>query len=275
MTSSTQNAKIAVKKAGAVTKRNNQTLSSLLKEMIPEIQKALPSHMDASRMARIALTTVRTTPKLLECSRESFLGALMTSAQLGLEPGPLALVNFVPYYNSKTKKMEVQFQIGYRGYLELMRRSGTVESVHADVVKEKDVFEYEYGLNPKLRHVPYLEGERGKLKYAYAVVKFKNGGYSFLVMGREEIEKIRSVSKSANLQYSPWNMWEEEMWKKTVIKRLAKMLPLSVELQREVSMDEITRVDTGELEEVVDVTDWDMPVTVVEPDTEKPDTEGH
>lgn len=237
------------------------SLRALLEKMKPEMAKVLPKHLEPERLLRIALTEMRRNPKLLDCSKESLLGAVMLSAQLGLEPGPLGHCYLIPYFNKKTGTTEVQFQIGYKGMLELVRRSGQIETIDAQVVYENDEFEFEYGLNPKLRHKPNLSGSRGKPIAVYAIAKFKDGGYSFYVMSVEDVEKIRLKSKSPN--EGPWVTDWEAMAKKTVIKQLAKYLPLSIEAQRAVAIDETTKKVSPTIEEPEeilyepDVTDWE------------------
>src|SRR5690554_3088052 len=152
--------------SNAVAQRQN-TLTALIERQKPEIARALPKHMDPDRLARIATTVLRQTPQLGQCTPESFLGALMTCAQLGLEPGPLGHAYLVPFKNNKTGMFEVTFIPGYRGLVELARRSGQVQSVQAHVVREGDRFDYEFGLNPKLEHKP--AGSDGEVTHAYAV----------------------------------------------------------------------------------------------------------
>ncbi|QRG65276.1 recombination protein RecT [Brevibacillus choshinensis] len=211
-----------------------QTIAAYLKRMGPEIEKALPSHMNADRMARIALTTMRTTPKLLECNVSSLLGAVMQAAQLGLEPGLIGHCYILPYGR------EAQFIIGYKGMIDLARRSGNIESIYAHTVYEADEFDYELGLHPKLHHKP-ATGRRGEMKYVYAVAHFKDGGYQFEVMDKEEIEKRRSRSKAS--KNGPWVTDYEEMAKKTVIRHMWKYLPISIEMQQQATQDEVVRKD--------------------------------
>lgn len=237
------------KKQGGYT-----TIKHLLEKMAPEIQKALPKHVDPDRIARIALTEVRKTPKLLQCSQASLLGAIMTSAQLGLEPGPTGQCYLIPYYNKKLGSYECQFQIGYKGLLDLFYRADGSLNIDAHEVYENDDFEYEYGLNPVLRHKPSLKNRGNPIAY-YAVAHLKDGGYSFTVMSIEDVEKIRKRSKSTG--FSPWQTDYDEMAKKTVIKRLCKYLPLSIELQRGISNDETTKRNIEQdMSEVADETDW-------------------
>lgn len=224
-----------------------QTIAAYLKKMGPEIEKAMPKHMDADRLARIALTTIRTTPKLLECNISSLMGAVMQSAQLGLEPGLIGHCYIIPYGKEAT------FIIGYKGMIDLARRSGHIESIYAHCVYENDEFEYELGLHPKLVHKPASK-DRGKMQYAYAVAHFKDGGYQFEVMDIDEIEKRRKRSKAA--KNGPWVTDYEEMAKKTVIRHMWKYLPISVEIQQQAAQDEVVRKDvTAEPEYANDVID--------------------
>lgn len=201
-----------------------QRVYQFLEQMKPQIQRALPRHMDADRLARVALTTIRTTPKLLECNTASLMAAVMQAAQLGLEPGLVGHCYIVPYGREAT------FIIGYKGMLDLARRSGQIESIAAYVVYDKDEFEVEFGLNEKLRHVPKFEGERGQPRLVYAYAKLVGGGHQVIVMTRDEIEAVRKRSKAAT--NGPWVTDWEEMAKKTAIRRLFKYLPISIEIAR-------------------------------------------
>ena len=231
------------------------TIAAYLKKMGPEIEKALPKHMDADRMARIALTTIRTNPKLLECSVPSLLGAVMQAAQLGLEPGLIGHCYLVPFKNGKTGQTDVQFIIGYKGMIDLARRSGQIENIYAHAVYSNDEFDYELGLEPKLKHKPYMEGDRGEFIGAYAVAHFKDGGYQFEFMPKSEIDKRRKRSKAAN--NGPWVTDFEEMAKKTVIRHMWKYLPISVEIQQQAAQDEVVRKDITSEPEFVDYIDVD------------------
>jgi len=231
--------------SNAVAQRQN-TLATLIERQKPEIARALPRHMDPDRLARIATTVMRQTPQLGQADPASFLGALMTCAQLGLEPGPLGHAYLVPFKNNKTGTLEVTFIPGYRGLLELARRSGHVKSISAHVVKDGDEFHYQLGLEPKLEHRP---GEkRGDTRYVYAVVHYKDGGYDMEVMSRDEVEQIRKRSRAAN--NGPWVTDWDEMARKTVLRRLAKRIPMSVELAQAVAQDERVRtsIDPSELD---------------------------
>lgn len=222
-----------------------KTIADYIKAMTPEIAKALPSHMRPERLARIVTTEIRRNPKLMECTRESLLGALMLSAQLGLEPGPLGHCYYIPFANRKTGVTDCQFLLGYRGMIDLARRSGNIESIMAETVYENDTFEFEYGLNPNLIHKPNLQ-ERGKSIAWYAVAKFKDGGYQMKVMGKGDIEKARSRSMTGKSQYSPWATDYDAMAKKTVIRDLFKYLPVSNEIMRYSEKDAVIKKDISE-----------------------------
>ena len=164
----------------------------------------------------------------------------MQAAQLGLEPGLLGHCYLLPFKNNKKGITEVQFIIGYKGMIDLARRSGQIQNIYAHAVYEKDEFEYELGLEPKLVHKPSMEADRGAFVGAYAVAHFKDGGYQFEFMPKAEIEKRKGRSKTANSSYSPWATDYEEMAKKTVIRHMWKYLPISVEIQQQVAYDEGT-----------------------------------
>lgn len=220
---------------------------SYLKAMLPAISEALPkSHgMDAERLSRITLTTLKQNPKLLECSIESLLASVLQSAQLGLEPNLLGSCYFIPY------KGQVSFQIGYKGLIDLVTRKGEVISIVAQEVRAGDQFHFEYGRDETLKHVPAPMQKRGEPIAYYAYAHLKNGGFVFQVMSVEEIKKIRdehSISYKFDKQNSIWGKHFESMAMKTVLKRLIKYLPISVETQAAVSFDETVKKDiTGDV----------------------------
>ena len=200
--------------------------------------------MDANRLARIATTEIRKIPKLAQCDQTSFLGAIMQCAQLGLEPGSaLGHAYLIPFDKNQkingewvTVATEVQFIIGYRGMIDLARRSGQIVSISARTVYENDNFTYEFGLHEDLKHIPTVGEDRGKMTFVYAVAKLKDGGLQFEVMSKYEIDLIRAKSKAG--AKGPWAEYYEEMAKKTVIRRLFKYLPVSIEMTRAVIADE-------------------------------------
>lgn len=205
---------------------------------------ALPKHMTADRLARIATTEIRKVPALAKCNIESFMGSIMQCAQLGLEPGSaLGHAYLLPFGNGKASDglANCQLIIGYRGMIDLARRSGQIISIAARAVHERDQFSYEYGLHEDLQHKPCEDGEPGKLTHVYAVARLKDGGVQFEVMSKLEVDKVKAQSKAGS--NGPWVSHYEEMAKKTVIRRLFKYLPVSIEMQQAVILDE--RADAG------------------------------
>lgn len=210
-------------------------IAALINKQNKEIMRALPAHLDAGHFARVITTAIKTTPDLAKCTRESLASAIMLSAQLGLEPGTFGHCYLIPYNNRHTQSLECQFQIGYRGYLELVHRSGGVKSVNAECVHEEDTFSITLGTDYDIEHQPYLDGDRGKIKLVYAVAHLTNGGVQFCWMSKSDIDKHRS--KHSKARKSPWDTDWAEMAKKTVVKRLCKMLPMSVDLHRKLDQD--------------------------------------
>ena len=234
------------------------TAVSLVEKMKPQIEKALPQHIGLERFTRIALTTIRQNPQLLNCDKSSLLGSIMQAAQLGLEPNMLGSCYIIPFKDNKKGITEATFILGYRGMIDLVRRSGNIKSIYAHEVRENDEFDYEYGLDPNLKHKPAMK-DRGNLIGFYAVAHFKDGGYQFEFMPIEEIEKRRMRSAAARSKSSPWHSDYEEMGKKTVIRHMFKYLPLSVEREmfqkHEFDMDKDERPykvddETGEIYDV-------------------------
>ena len=229
---------MAQQQGGAVTKEQPKTIEDYLKQMAPAMQEALPKHLDVDRLTRLTMTTIRTTPELKHADVGSLLGGVMQAAQLGLEPGLLGQCYLLPFKNNKKGITEVQFIIGYKGMIDLARRSGHIQSIYAHTVYEKDEFEYELGLNPTLKHKPTMEVDKGAILGAYAVAHFKDGGYQMEFMSKAEIDKRRNSSPGGRSKYSPWNNHYDEMAKKTVIRHMWKYLPISVEVQKHVEHDE-------------------------------------
>lgn len=202
-----------------------QTVKKYLEDMLPTMQEILPKHVTADRMTRIAFNVIKTNPKLLECSVTSLMGGVMEAAKLGLEPGMMGQCYLIPFQNKGN--MEAQFIIGYKGLIDLVRRSGQVSVIEARTVFENDTFDYAYGLEPFLTHKPTM-GEQGAPIAYYAVCKLKDGGSSFIVMTKNEMEKYKQkYAKSKN--FGPWVSEFDAMARKTCLRQLIKYLPISIE----------------------------------------------
>lgn len=212
-----------------------------------ESQKAtlmavLPQHVSADRMLKIALGAMRTTPKLNSCTIESLFGAVVQCSQLGLEPNtPLGHAYLIPFDNRRSGKTEVQIVFGYKGLVDLARRSGQIVSISAHEVCEHDEFEFEYGLDEKLAHRPAMLKPRGDVVAFYAVAKMVGGGHAFEVMSRQQVEEIRDASQNYKFarekSQTVWGQHFVEMGRKTVLRRLVKYLPVSIELATAAVLD--------------------------------------
>ena len=245
--------------------KKGMSIPDMIKAIQPEIRKALPSMITPERFTRMALSSLNNNPQLLECTPMSFIAALMDAAQLGLEPNtPLGQAYLIPYRNKDKGVVECQFQIGYKGLIDLAYRNERLRSIEAHTVYENDEFYYELGLDARLKHIPAWD-ERGDIKGFYAVFKLDNGGYRFEVMSKNDVDKFRDTySKTANSVYSPWNTSYEEMAKKTVIKRVLKYAPLKAEFKRALTLDGTVKTDIS----------MDMSEVVNEPDDDKKIIEG-
>lgn len=239
-----------------------------------EIEAALPIHLkkNADKYARQAITLFSQNPKLQKCTGVTILSALMTATGLGLDLTPqLGQCYIIPYDNRKkdgnnwTTVTEAAFQLGYRGAIALAYRSGEVTRITAEVVHEKDYFEYSKGLNPVLEHRESEEEDRGPVRYVYAVANFKNGGYAFEVWPVSKVVahakkfsksyfvkdyKTKQVTENKN---SPWHTDFESMAKKTLIMAIWKYLPLSTELMLAGANDESVKRELGDIRDERDV----------------------
>lgn len=238
-TTNTENmiAKAVEKKSGT---KKNKGIKDYLKAYEGEIAKALPSVMTPERFSRIVTTALTQTPLLADCTPASFFGAMLTSAQLGLEPNtPLGQAYLIPFKNNKKGVVECQFQIGYKGLIDLARRSGEIQTIEAHIVYENDEFDFELGLETKLRHKP-AKSDRGQMVWVYAMYKLTNGGYAFEVMSVEDVKKHAAKYSIAfkSGKGSPWQSDFEEMAKKTVLKKVLKYAPLKTDYIRGVVDDE-------------------------------------
>ena len=248
------NAKTGIAKVDAkneVAQATQQTgLKVLLQKMQGQIAKALPSVLTPERYTRMVMTALSTNPQLQSCTPESFLGAVMQAAQLGVEPNtPLGQAYLIPYKNKRKigdkwyDVLECSFQLGYKGLLDLAYRSGEVSIVDAQAVHENDEFSYEYGLEPKLKFKPALK-DRGPVIAYYAMFRTRQAGYNFTVMSKEDIVAFKNqYSQAAGSKYSPWNTNFDAMAKKTVLKQVLKYAPLKSDFVKAVAADETVKTD--------------------------------
>lgn len=236
--------------------------NDLLTFMAPEIERTLPAHMSVERMTRVALTVMRQNPQLQECSAASVVGALLTAAQLGLEPGPLGHCYLVPFKNWKTKSREAQFILGYKGMVDLARRSGELRRITTHTVYQREVdegrFSIAYGWDEKLTHAPLFgEDDRGPVFGYYAYAWLQSGEAQFKFLTPKEVDKFRRRSPTQRDEPSgPWVTDFEAMAWKTCVRRLSTLLPQSVAFAAATSWDDVTRnvAAPGDVLNVLDMT---------------------
>lgn len=220
-------------------------IAQVLEGMKAQIAKALPKHLTAERMIRVATTVLQRNPKVAACKPETIIGSILTASQLGLEPdGVLGQAYLVPY------KDQCTLQVGYRGLMSLAYRSGVVKGITAEVVYEADYFEFEYGLDPKLVHKPSADPQRGAAKWVYCVVQLADGGRIFRVLTMADIERIKRSSQTRSKD-TPWNTHPEEMMRKTAVRNVLKYCPQAIEAQAAAVHDEYA--EAGVVETVADV----------------------
>ena len=202
--------------------RNESPIESVrqaLELMKPELAAVLPAHLPADRLLRFVQSALESTPALLDCDRASLCRAVMTCAQLGLEPdGVLGQARLVP------SRGKVQLVPGYHGLIALARDSGRILSINAQAVHRNDHFDYAYGLNERLEHVPG-SGDRGEITHFYAYARLKDGGHCFDVMSRAEVDAVRDRGAVRAIRTEGY----AEMGKETVLRRMARLLPLSMQ----------------------------------------------
>lgn len=230
-------------------KPQQEQIGKLLDRMKEEFGKALQRTIEPEKFVRVALTAINKNEKLKKCTQPSILGALMDCAQLGLEPnGPLQEAYLIPYDDKRSGQTICQLQIGYRGFAKLAHRSGKVAAIEANVVYERDRFDYMQGSEAWIKFQRSLDKDRGERKAVYCVVRMKDGSFAQDIMPIHDSYAIRDRSQAwaAFTKYQkkgPWNTDEDEMHKKTCFKRLSKYLDLSPELHQAVQLDNEVETD--------------------------------
>lgn len=231
-----------------------RSLAALVTKITPEIARALPKHVNPDRMARVVTTALRTIPQLAECTPASFLGCVIQCAQLGLEPAtPLGHAYLIPFRNNRAGTTDCTLIIGYRGFIDLARRSGMVTNVYAYAVREGDEFRFQLGTKRMVHHVPSDAPDREDrpITHVYAVAAIKNGEPEFQVLTKAQIEKRRSRSRAKSS--GPWVTDYEAMCLKTAVRALSPWIPQSAEFARAIALDEAAERG-GQLSELDDET---------------------
>ena len=223
------------------------TIGAMIERLKPQIERALPKHVTAERLARVMLTAIRNNPRLQQAEAVSLMASIMTAAQLGLEANtPLGQCWIIPYKNNKTGRYEAQFQMGYQGLVELCYRTDKYKVIDAYAVDEADNFEYEFGTNGYVKHRP-ADKPTGKIVYYYAYYKIVNGGENFKVWSRDKVYQhavrySKSWDKKENKFFfgSAWAENFDSMALVPVIKNVLKVAPKSIELSTAMRNDNQT-----------------------------------
>ena len=252
---------LSAKVGGAVAEKK-RTIFDVIEAGKEQFAAALPKHLSSERFTRIAITCVRQNPKLAECSVPSLLGSLMTVAQLGLEPGVLGQCYLIPFKNTKLGTTECQLQLGYKGMIELLRRTGQLSDIYAYPVYSNDEFTIEYGLERKLTHKPAFNNPQGRglIVGFYSVAILKDGTRAFEYMTSEEVKAHEEKYRKGKFKNDIWVKNYEEMAMKTVTKKMLKWLPISVEMIENLRKDNGTFEINKETKEVVQAETTEMNV---------------
>lgn len=201
-------------------------------------------HITPERVSKIVVGAAMRNPLLLECLPQTIVRSVMQAVELGLEPGSALNHAYLVPFKNKQGVYECQLIVGYMGMVELANRSGLVSTISAECVYEGDLFEYELGLNPILRHVPADETiDPAAITHAYCVVTMRDGSKLFRVMTRKALDRIRGRSRASS--NGPWVSDTAEMYRKTVIRNVVKLAPKSIEMAKAIKLDDAA--DTGDL----------------------------
>lgn len=211
-----------------------QSFRNFLEKNKAQIAAALPAHLTPDRMIRLSCTEFAKNKQLQQCNPITVFGSIIQASQLGLEIGVMGQAYLVPFKNRKTNQYECQLIPGYKGLIGLARRSGEVTSIETHIVYEKDEFDLVLGMETQLKHVPYLEGDRGNPRIVYGIAKFKDGGHHFEWMSITEVNKIRARSKASDS--GPWVTDYDQMVRKTLVRRMTNYLPMSIELANAITL---------------------------------------
>lgn len=221
----------------AQTARAPMKLQDELAVLRPEIEKVLPAHVTPDKFMRVVLTAIAQNPTLAKADRRSLLTSAVKAAQDGLLPDGREAA-FVTFWDKKANAHKVQYMPMIAGVLKKVRNSGELLAVTCNVVHQADTFRYWIDdVGEHITHEPaVLAPDRGPLVAVYAVAKTKDGGTYTEVMSRQQIDQVRSVSRAKDS--GPWVDWYGEMARKTVIRRLAKRLPMSTDLEAVIRRDD-------------------------------------
>lgn len=214
----------------------NPTIKALIESDRPRYQEIIPTHINLDRFIKSAAIAVYENPKLQQCDPNSIRAAIYCGAELGLDFTKAKGHAYLVPFKDKNGTLKAVFMPGYRGKVDLVRRSGLINKIESHLIYQNDTFEVVYGSKSHLKHVPRIIGDRGTVIAGYAIAFFKDQSFQFEIMTLDELEKIRQRSKTPN--DGPWITDRNEMYRKTLINRLYKMLPSSPDMDRAMELDE-------------------------------------
>lgn len=216
------------------TRKSGGTLKDFLESDAVRAKLAQVANkvMKPEDLIRMALMAISRNPDIAKCTQASIVRSLIDAAELGIQPGgTMGRGYLVPRKNTKVQPAvtECCFDPGWRGLIDVARRSGLIARIEAHVVYQRDLFRVTYGVESKIVHEPVLEGDAGPIVAAYAVAFFKDGTYQAEVLRKADIDKIKGSSASQN---GPWSKWYDEMARKSAVRRLCKYLPFDSLLEK-------------------------------------------
>lgn len=214
------------------TKRAVGGLARFLNDRRGRLAEWAQNRVDPASLIRFALMDYQRSPQLQRCTPESIYLALIACAQLGLEPGGIkGEAYIVPYRDTAT------FQLGYRGILALAHRSPLIRKLSANVVYERDHFELDIGTESRIVHRPELDEERGEVIGAYAYAVLPHDELDIEWMSRADLDKVKASAQGTDRSDSPWRLWEDQMFRKSPVRRLGKRLPLDADAAFAMQLD--------------------------------------
>jgi recombination protein RecT len=225
--------------SGTAMAKPGQDVFALITQMKPAFQQALGDPRMAERFARVAITEVRKNPMLGKCDAISLIGGMMQAAQLKLE-FTLGFAYLIPYWSAKRNCYEAQFQIGYQGYMDLFYRHPLASELYAEIVYQNDRLRVTKGTDRSITHEPCTDRDPGPAIGYYAVARLKTGAMNFIYLSKVEMELYRDRYAKKD-KFGRQGVWDSEfdgMALKTVVKRVLKLMPKSVELAAAMDVDE-------------------------------------
>jgi len=229
----------AALKTAATGKAENPiaTFSHFLDRLKPQMELALPKHLNGDRMARLALTAFSTSPKLQQCTQQSIAASIMTAAQLGLEPGVMGQGYLIPY------KQTCTFVPGWKGLCDLVNRAGRATVWTGAVFEGDPVFDYAQGDQPFIKHKQGDEDDPAKLTHVYAVGRVKGSEWPVIeVWTAAKVRKHRDKYNRVGTDHYSFRDWEMYA-RKVPLLQVLKYMPSSVELSAALQVSATS--DTG------------------------------